>query len=280
MPPRNFTDEEEVESKVAWRRYHFDQHVFDEIDTEHKAYWLGFLYADGYAEKKGLRIGLHRKDLEQLYKFRKFMKSDHKIYFRPNRCDIGIWSELLSKKMWKIGIVPRRRKFYLTKQAIPLNLRRHFIRGYIDGDGCLAKDERIIILGQYDILSWIMDIFHNKLDINKTKFRKRRGTYEISFGGREQAWRIIGYLYIDATIFMERKFNKIRNWKFPNRRPKSSKYVGVSLFKRTGRFSAYVKHKGKMNHIGYFADEDDAAKARDKLALELHGPKAKLNFPN
>lgn len=261
-------------------KYSFDETAFDKINNEETAYWLGFLYADGYAEKKGLRLGLGRKDIEQLRRFRKFMKSNARFYLGPRRYDLGIWSESLSKKMRALGIVPRRGKFYLlTKPQIPKNLERHFIRGYIDGDGCLAKDERVIILGKLDVLTWIMDMFHNELGINRTKFRKRRGTYEISFGGREQAWKIIEYLYVGATIFMERKFEKTKKWKFPKRINKTSKYRGVYLHRNSGRWIAYVKHKGENHHIGYFDDEDKAAEERDKLAIKLHGSNAILNFP-
>jgi len=261
-------------------RYSFDKHIFDKIDDEETSYWLGFLYADGYTEKKGLRLSLGKRDIEQLKRFRTFMKSNHIFYSRPRSYDLGIWSESLSKKMLALGIVPRRGKFHsLTKPQIPKNLQRHFIRGYIDGDGCIAKDERVIILGKKDILTWIMDIFHNELGINRTKFRKRRGTYEISFGGREQAWKIIEFLYVDATIFMERKLEKTRKWKFAKRQTKTSKYRGVYLHRNSGKWIAYVKHQGENHHIGYFDDEDNAAKERDKLAIKLHGPDAILNFP-
>ena len=30
--------------------YNYNEKYFETIDNEHKAYWLGFLYADGYVE--------------------------------------------------------------------------------------------------------------------------------------------------------------------------------------------------------------------------------------
>jgi hypothetical protein len=59
----------------------------------------------------------------------------------------------------------------------------------------------------------------------------------------------------------------------------SSKYKGVSLDKRCGKWRAYIKKDGKYIHIGNFDNEIDAAKAYDEKALELFGEYASLNFP-
>jgi hypothetical protein len=62
----------------------------------------------------------------------------------------------------------------------------------------------------------------------------------------------------------------------------SSVYRGVSFCKAKGRYRAYVTHHGKFIQAGYFALEVDAARARDRLALELWGSHSplSLNFPN
>ena len=66
-----------------------------------------------------------------------------------------------------------------------------------------------------------------------------------------------------------------------NQRPygKTSRYKGVSRYKRTNRYIAAICYQGKRFHLGYFKDEIDAAKAYDKKARELFGEFAYLNFP-
>ena len=56
-------------------KYYYNKHFFDVIDTEEKAYWLGFMYADGYITSKSFRIGLSLaiKDIEHLRKFNAFL---------------------------------------------------------------------------------------------------------------------------------------------------------------------------------------------------------------
>ena len=54
---------------------------------------------------------------------------------------------------------------------------------------------------------------------------------------------------------------------------KSSKYVGVCLHKRTGRYSAQIKYKGSKIHIGYFTDELEAYKSYKEKLYELTGVK-------
>lgn len=59
----------------------------------------------------------------------------------------------------------------------------------------------------------------------------------------------------------------------------SSRFKGASLYRRTGRWRAYIDVGGKEQHLGYFATEIDAARAYDAAALHHFGEFARLNFP-
>ncbi|NJD01339.1 MAG: hypothetical protein FIA99_01780 [Ruminiclostridium sp.] len=59
----------------------------------------------------------------------------------------------------------------------------------------------------------------------------------------------------------------------------SSRFVGVSWNKEKGKWEARIRYKGKKFHLGCFDVEEDAAKARDRKAVEIYGEHANLNFP-
>lgn len=60
----------------------------------------------------------------------------------------------------------------------------------------------------------------------------------------------------------------------------TSGFKGVSWFKRDGKWRSQIQVNSKNRHIGYFSDKEDAARAYDRAAKELHGEFAYLNFPN
>lgn len=95
--------------------YSVNDDYFSEIDTEEKAYWLGFIYADGYVTGSKLGITIANLDRMHLEKFKKCIGSDYKIksyvsnsvYGSCKYCRILINSEKLVKDimMRKITII-------------------------------------------------------------------------------------------------------------------------------------------------------------------------------
>ena len=66
--------------------------------------------------------------------------------------------------------------------------------------------------------------------------------------------------------------------KSPRRRGRS-KYRGVIWFKRDSNWQAGARFKDHQYHLGYFDNEEDAAKAYDKFVIDHYDEYAYLNFP-
>ncbi|OHB62503.1 MAG: hypothetical protein A2Y76_05225 [Planctomycetes bacterium RBG_13_60_9] len=67
-----------------------------------------------------------------------------------------------------------------------------------------------------------------------------------------------------------------------NQRPqegRSSQYIGVCWHKDEQKWYARIQREGGQRNIGLFDRERQAAKARDGVAVALHGEYAHLNFP-
>ena len=62
-------------------------------------------------------------------------------------------------------------------------------------------------------------------------------------------------------------------------RGRSSRFRGVSYSKACGKWGATIGFEGKSIWLGYFTDEEEAARAYDRKAVELFGESARLNFP-
>ena len=54
----------------------------------------------------------------------------------------------------------------------------------------------------------------------------------------------------------------------------TSRYVGVSWNKKGRKWMAYTKQDNKLESLGFFVDEEQAARAFDATALHLRGAEA------
>lgn len=195
----------------------YDSSIFKKIDTEEKAYWLGFLYADGYVNsEKGIELTLKKDDLSHIEKFKNFMKCDNKISFREKQqaYRISIYSKELSNDLTKLGCFQNKSldlKFP-TKKQVPKKLIHHFMRGYFDGDGsiCFGQGQlRFSVIGTEKFLleyeKIILKVLNRK---NSNKWNTEGKAFNIRFGGNVQVSKIYNFLYKDATIYLDRKHDK------------------------------------------------------------------------
>lgn len=206
----------------------FDNTVFDSIETEEKSYWLGFLYADGYVSNgdnnNTVELSLKGDDFEHLNKFNTFIKNTKNLKiskssgnFTRSRCLIT--DKHFRERLIELGCIPKK-SLILTFPSInifggDISLVNHFIRGYVDGDGCLShlnnkrgKRLQLSILGTKEFLSGIIKFFPQFGSIGNTQSSKKGlNSYRI-YCCSDKADEVAKILYKNATIYLERKYNK------------------------------------------------------------------------
>ena len=208
-------------------RLRCNETVFDKIDNEEASYWLGFLYADGNISSVGNRLEVHLsiKDLSHLEKFRKFLNLSTEIRSGIDSkgygfCHLSIRNKHLWNTLNNLGCHPQKSlTLKFPNQNIfegnKKELMKHFIRGYVDGDGCLCiyKNKNsyrteLGLVGTKEFLEYINKLFKNKGYIrNKSCKNWENKSYNLRFS--DVPSRIIArFLYENSNIYLERKYNK------------------------------------------------------------------------
>lgn len=210
---------------------------FNVIDTEEKAYWLGFIFADGYISyseknmKKGqlattycTGIKLKWSDREHLKKFNKSIRGNYKVFKETSHPDgfrkkiteaakILVYSQQMYNDLNKYF---DRDKTYTAKfPSIPENLMRHFIRGYFDGDGCFSFTDMtfdIEFLGAskdfHEGLANVLRKNNFKFTINSKINKYNTEMYYIYINRNEDKCNFLKWIYEDCNIYLERKYKK------------------------------------------------------------------------
>jgi hypothetical protein len=208
-----------IDSLRTTRNKEVDETIFKQIDTEHKAYWLGFLMADGYiSQDRGLlELALKHEDFEHIQKFKEFMKCDHEIkervstlkgkQFKSNR--ITICSKIIANDLARLGCV-QAKSLILKFPYIKEDLIHHFMRGYFDGDGSVFKPKNgspsCSVIGTLEFL----DVYESHicdLGMGKTKYSKKGKAYQARHSGSKNVEKMYEYFYKDSSIYLKRKRN-------------------------------------------------------------------------
>lgn len=206
--------------------YHCNYEYFKDIDTEEKAYWLGFIYADGNVNKaqNTLRINLQVNDSNHLVKLNKSIGGNFnvRIYDEVHKdksypmSQILIYSTSMVKDLMSYGVFPNKTDKIIFPD-LPENLIRHFIRGYFDGDGSICErkhKKRLSDLacsfscGSMLFLEKLREILYQNNIKSYIVQDKRGNKASLSLAGLTNPDVFLHYMYDNATIYLDRKYNK------------------------------------------------------------------------
>lgn len=221
--------------KTKKERLPLDVNYFENIDTPQKAYWLGFICADGYIGKDFCRVSIITKDLEVIEKFKKDIKSGHKISEiiqhdkRTGKTykeySIQVTNRNFAKHLEKYGVTPRKSDILNFPGDLSENLYPYFIAGLFDGDGCIykIKDKNGIkcnLISTKEVLDEIDNILSTKYGVVPCKHVKVTKNKENVY---KQYWYknseiFLNYIYSgNKEIYLARKYDIFKEHKYSDK---------------------------------------------------------------
>lgn len=205
----------------------YDKNFFDSIDSEEKAYWLGFIMADGYTKldknnnPAQTTIEISKKDINLLDAFKKSIKSNYIIRERSRTtvtgkisevCSITISSHHLTKQLVSYGVVPNKTYIgFINEEIFGDNeeLIFHYLRGYSDGDGTINKNKGNyvfkLVIRSKSILNTITNWIKKYCNIDP-KITIWENTYRLSIQNKKDYFIFLEKLYKNANIYLDRKY--------------------------------------------------------------------------
>lgn len=196
------------------RKFEIKKDFFENIDTEEKAYLLGFLYANGtiHSTRGVSSLVLKNDDYKILLKFSELIYGNKNHVIINDYSRFVIYSKKIKSDLIKHGCTPKK-SFTLKIPELQDHLMNHFLRGVFDGDGCYYLGDKkisISLIGSKIFITQIRDYLMDKLNIvgSLSSSKGSDKIYNIYYSKRIDLFKLIKYIYNDATIFLERKYKK------------------------------------------------------------------------
>lgn len=239
-------------------KYSVNEDFFN-VWSQKMAYVLGYIYADGsiYHSERGSYFNITSIDKSTILKIKKWLKSKHTIRTEKSTWSGGKIQYILrigNKKIYQslenLGLYPNKSLSVKFPKNIPEEYLNHFIRGYLDGDGCVylemtkGKKEKLVIKrlsviftgGSKIFLNSLVFILKNKLPLNQSKVYNGKRSFQLRYSTGDSI-TIFKFLYKDVEnqVYLKRKFD-----------------VFVKYFKlRQIRIDKDVKNILECMHIGH-----------------------------
>lgn len=216
----------ELRSRAGNKGMFLKKDYFSNINTEYKAYFIGLLLADGnvYLRNNGqpcIRITLEKTDKYILEKLKEELNTSNQVTLnRGNEVTLSIHSEKIFNDLKKYSIFPNKtfKKFF--PKNIPYEYMNHFLRGFFDGNGCISINKpinrvtyrkQLSFCDNEELLIGIREFLTNELNTRFNKINTRKNISQLFYCSKEDVEKISNYMYKNSTIYMIRKYEKLKS---------------------------------------------------------------------
>ena len=204
-----------------------NEKYFDKINDFKKAYWLGFIMADGYTyktpnrEKYELAIKIKSTDIDHLKEFAKDIEFPvEKITTGSNKrngninyyCSLRTYNTYLVKKVMNDHkIVQNKTYVQCLPDSIPKEYISDFIRGYWDGNGSIKESGWSVCSMSYQLIESFAKYFNkNNIEYTLRKELCKSGNYLHLLRIRSKFRKVfIKLIYPKEKYALKRKYDLI-----------------------------------------------------------------------
>lgn len=207
----------------------FDKSYFNAINSSEKAYWLGFLYADGYIIYNSklatyeLGIELNSKDDYILKKLSENLGGVHNVEYKHSKksfngydyetdsCVLRVYSKQICDDLISLNVVPNK----TNSNLFPIcdNYFFDFLRGFLDGDGCIYVDHRNHIMVNFtnandDFLFYINNKVNDLIGISGSIYKEKDKKYRLIYFRQDDIRTLLDNIYENISdSFLIRKYD-------------------------------------------------------------------------
>ena len=204
---------------------------FKEINSSEKAYWLGFICADGCIHKNGGKLTITVKDREICEKFKESINSEHKIsdrqifdkrtnknYFEYS---IQITNALFVSNLVNLGITYNKSK-ELNFPNIEEQYYPYFIAGLFDGDGSISfkSNGKVAcnLISTKEVLNFIQEYLQKMFNITpKTLFQVSKhcdNVFKVYWQNDYDCLTLLNFIYQgNKNLYLFRKYERYEQYK-------------------------------------------------------------------
>lgn len=198
---------------------------FERIDSNEKAYWLGWFVSDGSItnqpdkSKFQLELTIKAEDEDVLRLLEKDLGVENKVYTSQEKYKrFSLGSKKIITDLEKLGIT-QNKTFSVKVPNFNKQYNAAFIRGLFDGDGGFTHYQRssgqvcneLSFCGNEYIVSWILKTLTEELpSLKRNSVTKENSIKRIRWSSQKDIILIRDYMYANHNNhFLQRKYNLI-----------------------------------------------------------------------